>query len=232
MEYFIDFDFNSKVEALKENIKISFKNDIIEGFNFIGKRADIKKILGVLIAVNFFMSLGATVPLPYIINNVFMLSPKYYGIINGMFPLGIIVGALFVRRIIEKYSHDAIMTFTGIMLSLCTISLGIPLVLRSLFPHNALVIYYILVMFIFGMTIAFVDIPIIFRLQKTVDEKYRGRILSIGISVAKIVQPLAYILSGLLLDVLQPSILVFSGGLMMLASTLAILKFGAKQDAQ
>ena len=224
LEIFIDFQFNPPKENEDSQGKINFISDITEGFKFILKRQDIKKIIGILVTINFFLSLSATVPLPYIISNVLKFSARDFGIIEGMFPLGIIIGALLVKRVINKYSYDSIMLFTSIMLSVFTILLGIPLAVNFVFSNTSYLVYYIVVSIVLGIIISFIDIPILFRLQKTVEDAYRGRVLSTGTSMGKIVQPLAYILSGLLLNSINPSILVIGGGLLMLISTLIIQK--------
>ncbi len=76
--------------------------------------------------------------------------------------------------------------------------------------------YYIAVMVLTGVTIALIDIPFLQYLQKTVSGEFRGRVLSIGLSIIKLVLPFALILSGVLIDVVSTWALVVSGGIMMI----------------
>ena len=162
--------------------------------------------------------------MPYIINNVLHLSAKSFGIIEAMFPLGIIAGALFVKKVMNRVHHISLMRFAGIMLAVCTLLMGLPIFLVLNFSENIYLGYYIAVMVIFGVTMSFGDIPIIYRLQVSVPEEYRGRVISTGISIGKIVQPAAYIISGLVLGAVNPALLVAAGGIAMLLSTVVILR--------
>ena len=223
MECFIDFDFNNAGDLTASTKKVSLAGDIKDGIKFIFANSEIKKIIGILVAINFFLSLSATVPLPYIINNVLKLSAKSFGLLEAMFPLGIIAGALFVKKIIARTEHMSLMRFTGVMISLCIMLIALPLFVPVSFSEAAYVWYYSVVMVVFGVIISLVDIPIIYRLQVTVPEDYRGRVMSIGISIGKIVQPAAYIISGLLLGTLNAAFIVTFGGVMMLVFTGVVL---------
>ncbi|MBN2878594.1 MAG: MFS transporter [Clostridia bacterium] len=229
LEVFINFNVNSENANVLRKEKVSFLADIKGGLKFILESCEIKRIIGILVAINFFLSLSVSVPMPYIINNVLGLSTKSFGIIESMFPLGIIFGALFVKKIIEKVPHQSIMRLTGIALSVCIGLIGLPFLLPAHLGESAYFVYYVVVMAAFGVIISLVDIPIIYRLQKTVPEDYRGRVMSIGISVSKIVQPAAFIVSGLLLDIISPLILIAAGGVLMLFSTVVILRERGKE---
>ncbi len=224
LEGFIDFDFNSAEDMPASTKKVSFADDIKDGLKFVFENSEIKKIIGILVAINFFLSLSATVPLPYIINNVLKLRAESFGMIEAMFPLGIILGALLVKKVMGRVHHMSLMRFTSVMISLCIMLIGLPLFAPVNFGETIYVWYYAVVMVIFGAIISLVDIPLIYRMQVTVPEDYRGRVMSIGISIGKIVQPAAYIISGLLLGTVNAALIAVFGGVMMLVCTGVILR--------
>ena len=71
-------------------------------------------------------------------------------------------------------------------------------------------------MTIFGVAIALIDIPIIYLIQKIIPEEFRGRVLSIGISIGKTMLPIALLISGMLLAVLPAYSMPITGGIMLL----------------
>jgi predicted tellurium resistance membrane protein TerC len=79
-------------------------------------------------------------------------------------------------------------------------------------------------MIVLGVLISFVDIPIAYMLQKLIPDDYRGRVLSIGISVGKIILPLALILSGALMNLTPSYIVPIAGGIIFLIINLLLIK--------
>lgn len=223
-EIFIDFKYNYE-EKNKEETKIGFIKDIKEGFRYIAERKDIIKILSIVISLNFYLSFSVTVPLPFIINNVLKLTSKQYGVIESAFPVGMIIGAVFVKKAFEKTSYDRLLIFTSLLLPISMILLGVPLLLFNLSISSVIyLIYYSIIMIAFGIAIAFVDIPVIYLIQKIVPDEFRGRVLSVGISIGKTISPIALIISGFLINRLPSYILPMAGGSMLLIINILILK--------
>ncbi len=83
--------------------KIKFIKDIKEGYSYLMERESLKNTFCILISLNFFLGFAVTVPLPYIINTVLNLSSKQFGMIQGTFPIGMIVGAMLVKKDNESF---------------------------------------------------------------------------------------------------------------------------------
>lgn len=230
LEMFINFKFNSCEEA-KETEKSGFIKDIKSGIGYIKKRKDIVHALGVLLAINFFLGFSATVPKPYIVNIVFELSSYQFGIIEGALPVGLILGALFVKKVVAKLEHSRLLALTSTALSICILLLAVPLMLKSIqLTDTFYFLYYMILSAVFGVVISFIDIPIVYYLQKTVAEELRGRVLSISMSFVKIISPVAVLLSGLLLNTISTWIIVLAGGGMLLFINIIILKHKDTQN--
>lgn len=104
-----------------------------------------------------------------------------------------------------------------IALSICMILIGVPLLCSSCtLERSGYLIYYSLIMAAVGVIISFIDIPLLFILQTTISDDFRGRILSLGMSMAKAVSPVALIISGLLVSALPPYTLPMIGGILLL----------------
>ena len=212
----VDFNLN-KEQQEKEVVKIDFIKDIKEGFHYLYERKNIMQLFLVLIFLNFFFSFAVTVPLPYIINTVLDLGSKTFGVIQAALPVGMIAGALVIRRLIENISYSSLWKVLTITLSILMIAVGIPLIFEdaslSYLFYGA---YYCVLMFFFGTIIAFIDIPLSYIMQREIPEEYRGRVMSIGISIGKTMAPVAMVVSGLLLELIPPFVLSVSGGILYL----------------
>ncbi|MTI68567.1 MAG: MFS transporter [Firmicutes bacterium] len=214
-EMFINFNLNY-TKSKNDNKGISIIKDIKEGFHYMKNKQGVIGLICVFIVLNFFLGLSVSVPLPYIINEVLKLSPKYFGIIQGSFPMGLIIGAIFIKKITDKYSYRKILLSTSQVISFGMISIGLPMIINSNFNEIFLLIYYSFIMLLIGIMISFIDIPILYILQSKIEESFRGRVLSFGITLGKIALPIALIISGAIINRIYPYILPTTGGVLMM----------------
>jgi hypothetical protein len=220
LQLFIDFKFNY-IPDDKNKEKVNFFKDILEGMNYLKDKNEILNMFKIFIALNFFIGLSINIPMPYIINNILKLNSKYFGIIQAAFPVGMILGAVIIKRFMGKYSYNSILKSSCIMLSLCMCSIGFSAVMYYvIFKASVYLVYFIIVMIIAGISISFIDIPIFYILQCTVSDHFRGRVLSIGISISKIVLPAALILSGALIGITPSYVLPITGGVLLCLFTI------------
>jgi len=233
-EMFIDFQYNKEADKdeIEKDSKINFIKDIKEGFQYTIGRKDIFSILGIFVVLNFFLGFSITVPLPYIINNVLKLSSTQFGIIEGAFPVGMIIGALLIKKVLEKVEYSKLLRIVSFLISICMVIVGIPLLFGNVnLNSNIYLVYYCTTIVIFGISIAFVDIPVMYMFQKMVPEEYRGRVWSIAISIAKIILPIAFIVSGILINRIPGYILPIGGGvLLFMLMTLALKGSGIENE--
>lgn len=214
-ECFIIFKFKNDENKLSNDSSINFKKDIGEGIRYILKNDYIKFLFSVFMIINFFLGFAITVPMPYIINNILNLGSVNFGIIEGAFPVGVMIGALFVKRIEnEKKYIDSFFPII-ILLSLSMILIGVPLLLSyNGYMKFAYVIYYSLIMGILGVIISFIDIPIFSILQKRIPGYILGRVLSISVTFAKILLPIGLISAGVVIEFIPAYILPIIGGIL------------------
>ncbi|MDP7989269.1 MFS transporter [Bacillus sp. MHSD_36] len=197
--------------------EINFIKDMKEGYSYLMERKSLKNTFSILIHLNFFLGFSVTVPFPYIINTVLNLSSKQFGMIQGTFPIGMIVGSIFVKKITDLFSYSYLLKKISFMLAIFMIISGIPVLFKSIEVNNIVfVTMYCAIMFFFGLMIALIDIPLIYFMQKEIPDEYRGRVLSIGLSIGKMMQPIALVLSGLLLNHIPAYTIPIGGGIVFL----------------
>ncbi|MEW9122108.1 MAG: MFS transporter [Thermotaleaceae bacterium] len=212
-EMFIDFNYNMEIQT-KGHQRIKFTDDLKEGFNYIRATKWLTGFIGAFVCLNFFIGLSITIPLPFIINNVLLLSSSYYGIIQGGFPIGMIIGAFMVKKVSERMTCHKLLRITSIFLSASMVLIGLPVLsISSQVQNHIYLIYYSLISVMIGCLIALIDIQFFYELQTIIPEEYRGRVLSIGIAIAKAVLPIGLIISGIFINRLPPGILPITGGI-------------------
>ncbi|MED1411108.1 MULTISPECIES: MFS transporter [Bacillus] len=209
------FECNINEECLQTGI--NFIKDIKEGFSYLIENERLKNTFSILISLNFFLGFAVTVPLPYIINTVLNLSSKQFGMIQGTFPVGMIVGAILVKKITNRFSYSYLLKKLSFMLAVFMIISGIPVLFKSFEVNGfAYVITYCVVMFFLGLIIVLIDIPLACFMQKEIPNEYRGRVLSIGLSIGKMMLPIAMALSGILLNYIPAYTIPIVGGILYL----------------
>ena len=215
---FIHFDlFKQQITDHVPDEKIQFLKDMKDGLSYLVQRKNIMKLFVLLISLNFFLGFSITVPLPFIINTVLKLGSKEFGIIQGAFPVGMIVGAIVVKKITENVSYSLLLKYLCLSLSLLMIIAGIPLTFEELrLVPGFYIIFYSVVMSLLGISVAFIDIPIAYIMQKEIPDEYRGRVLSIGVSIGKTMLPAAMITAGILLNHIPSYFLPIGGGILFL----------------
>lgn len=99
----------------------------------------------------------------------------------------------------------------GIML------LSVPLIIKIRdYNIGYISIYYFIIMIFIGVCIALVDIPFSHTMQTNIREEYRGRVISLTISLIKTVVPVSYLISGILLDKVNPFVIIITSGIAIL----------------
>lgn len=221
-ECFINFSLYQKPTDSNDGIDV--KKDLAEGVEYIRKTSWIKCSLINFSIFNFFMALCYSVPVPYILNNLFALSAKNYGIVQCFMPAGMIVGALLVKKITEKVRYGKLMVITGVSVSACLFFAGI---LPALNAHSSPLVtvpYYGILLFFAGIIIALTDIPFINHFQINVPDRIRGRALSISISAIKVITPVSYLLSGAMIGFLPSFYLPLGGSVLLFLSYVFLRK--------
>ncbi|GAA0814637.1 MFS transporter [Clostridium tertium] len=235
LDTLIDFKYNSNSELEEksdENIaigKLNYFKEIAEGFKYLISKRYIIEILAIFIIFNFFISFSVTIPIPIILNNILEIPTKSFGLIQGAIPVGMIIGAFMVKKIMAKYKLNSIFSITGIIMSVNMILLSIPLFINTISNINIYVIYYLVIMIFMGVCISLVDIPFSYTLQTNIEEEFRARSLSLTISIVKVVVPISYLISGILLQSIEAYVVVLFGGISVLIVSTIFYKFISKK---
>ena len=226
MEFFINYQYNFKEEEKRKEEKINLdkkiKNklwlEMKEGYDYIFSRKHLKALVYIFIALNFFFNFSVIVPLPYLLNTLWKVDSTIYGIIQGAFPIGMIIGALVVNKIIGKISYSKLLKRISYSTGFGVIAFGLPLIIFADKPgQNFILFYYTILMLMSGIVVSWVDIPANVLLQRMVPGRILGRVISVKLSIVKIIVPISLIISGYLVNIISPLYLFLVGSLIFLA---------------
>ena len=228
LEVFIDFELNCKEPEEKRNItEINFLEYIKDALKYMLGQQQIIGLFIIFVFLNFFISLSVSVPLPFVVNEVLRLNSRQFGMIQGAFSVGAIVGALLVKKMNKGIRHNSYFILMSNLVSISIIMIGLPLLFPKLNVSASIYfLFYCLIMILLGTVISLIDIPFLFIMQINIPESYRGRVLGLGMSIVKIVTPIAYLLSGTLINLLPPYILPIGGGIMLLFLNMVLVGRG------
>lgn len=216
-ECFIDYHLNrnqgNEIDAVDVTRKYSntnrFFKELSDGWQFFSKNQSILELFFVFVSLNFLLGFSVNVPAPYIINQVLKLPSSSFGIINSMFPVGLILGTLTVEWVMKKVAFRKLLISMNAFIAVLAAFVGFPVLLHMNQTSNLL--YYSVMNILMGVAIAYVDVPIMTIMQTEIPQKLLGRVMSLIMSLVKLVLPIALITSGFLLNVMPIVILPILG---------------------
>lgn len=216
-ECFIDYQFHANQPNLHIKKASNFgnlKQDLLEGWHIFAGSKRILELFLVFVSLNFVLGFSVNVPGPYIINTILKLPSSAFGLINGLFPIGLIIGTLSVEKVMKRMDYKKLLNLMNAFIALLAMTIGLPvLTVHFLLPVTAYTAFYGTVYFLMGVAIAYVDVPIMTLLQTEISGEHLGRVLSIVMSLVKIVLPIALITSGLLIGILPIVLIPILGGM-------------------
>lgn len=205
-------NFRLYYTPMPQSGKFDLWRDFVEGIQYIRKTEWIKNALLNFLIINFFIALCYSIPIPYTLNNIFHLSAKAYGMVQCFMPIGMIVGALLIKKITGMISYAKLMVITGTSYSLCLFLFGVLPALNIHSVPSLIIPYYALLLACSGLIVSLIDIPFVNHFQTQIPENIRGRSLSISVSGIKIFTPVGYILSGSIIGIVPAFYLPLCGG--------------------
>ncbi|MFD3158022.1 MFS transporter [Haloimpatiens sp. FM7330] len=230
-EMFIDFNFNktkgnteinNTIEnKSKDSMITSFFKQFNEGFKFLKSQKALFILSMFLIFLNFLFMLGSIVPYSYILVKVVGVSESQFGILEAIFPVGMLIGAAILSILPEKDKKFKTLIFNLLITEICIIFIGIPVIPSlMIFDNLTYFIFYMVDFFILGVAISIVNIPLNVMIQRETPDNLRGRVQSLISTLSNVLTPFAMILSGILLDLLPSYILPITAGTLLLIFTL------------
>ena len=215
-ESFIDFNYNKKINLITEVLTIkNILKSLKEGYYYLIKQKDIMQLYSLFIGINILISFAIQVPLPFILNIMLKINPKLYGIIFGFLPVGIILGGISVSFFTKRFKYKKIFLTLSYIFGFLVTILGLPYFFPIITSTTLLILlFFSFINIVFGFLISLFDIPLVTLIQSTVDENYLGRVWGILLPMIKVVNPIGFLISGILIELVNPYLLPFISGIL------------------
>lgn len=219
VEVFMVFDL---YKANKKEEKGHFLTSIKEGFIYVKEQSDIFSMLKFSLWLNFFFC-AVTVSLPYIIVQKLSLSSQQFGIIEGMFAVGMLMASIILSVRAEATNKFQTIRRNLFILTALLLCIALPMLLSL--SKTMIFIYYITLMILFGVNLITINVPLQVYVQKTTAPEYLGRVFGLIETIATAIVPIGTLLYGLLLDYIPASTVIFISAF----GLFVVVFFGTKQ---
>ena len=202
----------------KKSAKVRNHNlfgEMMDGLKFIFSNRLLRAICATSIVLNFFFIGALSVALPYVVKELMGYGGMRFGLMDSFFPAGAILGSVIIILLpeIKRFYRLTVagLSTHGMVLILLGLTIS-PLLLAPLTVKNA---YSIMagLMLIMGIVDVVINVPIITLFQRLVPDEIRGRFFAILGTLTQGLIPLAYFLSGVILNFWSAHMLMIGGGL-------------------
>jgi len=196
-EMFIDIPqtIPQKKESWKEKIK-DFKNDIVEGFQYVWARAGLKKLVLTSVLINFF-AVPIALLLPFYVDIVLHLEEVWLGYLLSISAVGGLIGYLVAG--IYKFTPKK----RALILLLFIFLDGVFYILLGVF---ATIIPVIVILFFSGFVAGYVQVHIYTILQISTKSETRGRVFGFIGTISGALIPIGMGLAGFVADLTNKNI--------------------------
>lgn len=225
-ESLIDFYWKVEKRIVKTSLKETrFIKDIKEGFSYIKKTNNLLILIEGALVINFLFT-AITVAIPHLLVVQFSISERSFGIIESAGALGSLTLSIIIANKVNQFNVKKVVSkliaMAGIVFlySIPVLPFS-PSILDRIIP-----IYYGIIYFMFGGIIVLVNIPIIVYIQEIIKDEFRGRVMSLIVTISAAISPLGYLIHGILLDIVPTYIIMIYVGIgLFLISIVMLTRF-------
>jgi len=223
-ELFLDFEAKDKIygriEEVGQRAEVSFWTDLISGFQYMIKAKWLMALAVAATFINMFVTLGMSIPVPYIMKQYWALSNLQYGLVMTAFPFGMIIASLIVGIMPQAKKNykrivGGMVIFSTVMILMGLLTRYIPSDFNNWGKVATMVVLFIMI----AASSAFMNIPLMVTIQTLVPGHMLGRVMGVLGTVASVMTPVGALLGGLLLDRIDPWLLPLTCGLILLVIT-------------
>jgi len=201
---------NQKTETA-EKPKESMLQGMKAGVSYLKLQPMLMTIIWIALLVNFLFS-AYQVGYSFILIEELNIASQHFGFTEGAFAVGMLLLSIYLS-IRKEIKFPLLASKKGIILM--GVIMGIAtLPLLFTMSYNIMFGYYILLQFVLGVCIVFVNTPTQVMMQKQIADEFKGRVFSLIETVAMALSPLGMVLYGFLYDIFPAQwVLLLSSGL-------------------
>lgn len=177
----------------KEKLWVSMK----EGFAYLKTKPVIQTIIFIALFINFFFG-SFQVGYSFVLIEKLGMKSEHFGILEGAFAVGMLLLSFYLT--IRKEIKYPLITAKYGTIGLALVIGGIAVPLLVPFSYQAMFVFYLILMLAIGSFLTIINTPIGVMMQKSVDDYFKGRVISILETMAQVLMPLGTVIYGFLYD--------------------------------
>lgn len=177
----------------KEKLWVSMK----EGFSYLKTKPVIQTIIFIALFINFFFG-SFQVGYSFVLIEKLGMKAEHFGILEGAFAVGMLLLSVYLT--IRKEIKYPLITAKYGIIGVALVIGGIAMPLLITFTYQAMFVYYLILMLAIGSFLTIINTPIGVMMQKSVDDDFKGRVISILETMAQVLMPLGTVIYGFLYD--------------------------------
>lgn len=177
----------------KEKLWVSMK----EGFAYLKTKPVIQTIIFIALFINFFFG-SFQVGYSFLLIEKLGMKSEHFGILEGAFAVGMLLLSVYLT--IRKEIKYPLITAKYGIIGLALVIGGIAVPLLVPFSYQAMFVFYLILMLAIGSFLTIINTPIGVMMQKSVDDDFKGRVISILETMAQVLMPLGTVIYGFLYD--------------------------------
>ncbi|MFC6041394.1 MFS transporter [Paenisporosarcina macmurdoensis] len=206
-------EVTEKKETMLQNMKA--------GITYVKQHRILVVIVWVALVINFFFG-AYTVGYAFILVDGLKMQSFHFGMTEGALAVGMLVTSIYLSTR-KEVKFPLVVVKRGILTMGALIGLStFPLLIQL--SYTSVVIFYIVLMFTFGVSMIFVNTPIGVMMQKRIDEEYRGRVFGLLETMSMSLMPLAMVLFGFLYDVVPAQYVLLGSSIILLIAVIYMLR--------
>lgn len=210
-----------KTEETQAPKKPSMFTSFKEGFTYIKTKPILMALLSTSFGLNFFftcLSVGGDFTLVTILN----MPTQQIGFTEAASAVGVILASIYFASTAQVKDPLRLSKHSILVMSLLVMLASVPLFLNMNLLGNF--IYFLVLMFAFGVSNVATNMPIGVLFQTMVSDEYRSRVFGILNMFSMSLMPLAMLIYGILFDLVPAQYLFIGSGLCLIVLTLYTLK--------
>ena len=215
LESTMDFKlFAKRKEIVEGEPKEPMLESMKAGFRYLMKKPILKTMVVISLFINFLFG-AYQVGYSFILIERLKISAQHFGFTEGAFAIGMLLLSIYFSMRKELKFPFLVSKWGIVVMGVMIGAVALPLLVNM--SYTFIVVYYIVLMFLFGASMIVTNTPIQVMMQKMIEDDYKGRVFSIVETCAMALMPLGMVLFGFLYDVFPAeSILIVSSILLIL----------------
>ncbi|MBY0122107.1 MFS transporter [Bacillus sp. S/N-304-OC-R1] len=200
---------NNEVDQEKEE---SMWQSMKEGIQYLKLQPIIMSMIWIGLLVNFLFG-AFEVGYSFILIEKLKISSIHFGLTEGAFAVGMLLLSIYLS-VRKEFNFPFLVSKRGIIgLGITMSAIGLPLIVSM--SYNFMFVFYVLIMFSFGVLIIFVNTPLQVMMQKLIDDDFKGRVFSILETFSMALMPLGMVIYGFLYDIFSAQwVLILSSAML------------------